>query len=415
MSPQSLSRQRRECDIDKLGSKYVDQDRELARQIHAVLTSVLKFHPPSAQASGHDADAEADSQEPAQAPSIDPHISSKTPLILPQLLIAGQATTPKDDLRHFLSTSPNILIATPGRLLELLSSPHVHCTQSTFEILILDEADRLLDMGFKTDLQKIIAKLPKQRRTGLFSATVGEAVDQIVRVGLRNPVKIAVKVRSKDGREDQNTPASLQMRYMVTKASEKWTSIFSVLSSLDPLPAKSIIYVSTCAAVDYWQHVLPSLLPIRSSNNGETKTKFQLIPLHGKQPQKHRQKNLARFADTTTSPTSPSILLTTDVAARGLDIPQVDLVLQYDPPTDPKNFLHRCGRAGRAGRKGLSILLVQPGREAEDYISFLEIRGTVLTPLSSGMRGSLSRPHPEARSAQSNSCKRKMEEAWCLR
>lgn len=76
----------------------------------------------------------------------------------------------------------------------------------------------------------------------------------------------------------------------------------------------------------------------------------------------------------------PSILLTTDVAARGLDIPQVDLVVQVDPPTDPKVFLHRCGRAGRAGRKGLSVILLQPGRE-EDYLAFLEIRKTPVTPL----------------------------------
>lgn len=78
--------------------------------------------------------------------------------------------------------------------------------------------------------------------------------------------------------------------------------------------------------------------------------------------------------------TTPSILLTTDVAARGLDIPQVDLVVQIDPPSDPKVFLHRCGRAGRAGRKGLSVVLLQPGRE-EDYLAFLEVRKTPVTPL----------------------------------
>ncbi|KAL9575896.1 MAG: hypothetical protein Q9212_007587, partial [Teloschistes hypoglaucus] len=86
--------------------------------------------------------------------------------------------------------------------------------------------------------------------------------------------------------------------------------------------------------------------------------------------------NFTTFSNTT----NPSILLTTDVAARGLDIPQVDLVIQIDPPTDPKNFLHRCGRAGRAGRKGLSVIFLHPGRE-EDYISFLEVRKTPVTAL----------------------------------
>lgn len=136
--------------------------------------------------------------------------------VVPQLLLGG-TTTPAQDLSHFLQHSPNLLISTPGRLLELLSSPHVHCPQSSFEVLVLDEADRLLDLGFKEDLQKILARLPKQRRTGLFSASVSEAVDQIVRVGLRNPVKIAVKVKGASGGDDRRTPA----RYFIANPSDR--------------------------------------------------------------------------------------------------------------------------------------------------------------------------------------------------
>ncbi len=131
---------------------------------------------------------------------------SSTLKVVPQLLLGG-STTPAQDLSHFLKHSPNLIISTPGRLLELLSSPHVHCPQSSFEVLVLDEADRLLDLGFKEDLQKILQRLPKQRRTGLFSASVSEAVDQIVRVGLRNPVKVAVKVKGIAGGDDRRTPA----------------------------------------------------------------------------------------------------------------------------------------------------------------------------------------------------------------
>ena len=127
------------------------------------------------------------------------------PKIIPQLLVGG-STSPTEDLRFFLQKSPNILVATPGRLLELLSSPHVHCPQSSFEVLIMDEADKLLDLGFKEDLQKILGRLPKQRRTGLFSASVSEALDQMIRVGLRNPVKIVVKVKNANGNEEQRTP-----------------------------------------------------------------------------------------------------------------------------------------------------------------------------------------------------------------
>ncbi len=334
-----------------VGAIIVSPTRELATQIHSVLVSLIGFHAPSA------AVLNADTEESTKHSAI--------LKIIPQLLLGG-TTPPAQDLSSFLKNSPNLLIATPGRLLELLSSPHVHCPQSSFEVLVLDEADRLLDLGFKDDLQKILARLPKQRRTGLFSASVSEAVGEIVRVGLRNPVKIAVKVKGVSGAEDRRTPVSLQMSYLLTRPSHKFPALLSLLSQLEPSPQKSIVYLSTCAAVDYFQHILSALLP----------SQFSLVPLHGKHPPNVRQKNFARFV----TALSPTILLTTDVAARGLDIPQVDLVVQIDPPSDPKVFLHRCGRAGRAGRKGLSLIFLQPGRE-EDYIPFLEIRKTPITLL----------------------------------
>lgn len=291
------------------------------------------------------------------------------PIVIPQLLSGGSTTTTAQDLSFFLRASPNVLISTPGRLVELLSSPHVHCPQSSFEVLILDEADRLLDLGFKADLQKILSRLPKQRRTGLFSASVSEAVGEIIRVGLRNPVKVAVKVKSlKTGGiiEERRTPASLQMSYLTTPASHKLPSLVQLLEKLEPRPQKSIVFLSTCAAVDYFSHILPVLLP----------EGFDLVPLHGKYEAKIRDKNFTKFLTSA----QPSVLLTTDVAARGLDFPQVDLVVQIDPPSDPKSFLHRCGRAGRAGRKGLSVIFLQPTEE--DYIPFLEVRKTPITPLA---------------------------------
>ena len=334
-----------------IGAIIVSPTRELATQIHSVLLSLLAFHQPSAELLNPSEDG-------------DQRRSTSTLSVLPQLLLGG-TTTPAQDLSRFLKNSPNLLISTPGRLLELLSSPHVHCPQNSFEILVLDEADRLLDLGFKDDLQKILGRLPKQRRTGLFSASVSEAVGEIVRVGLRNPVKIAVKVKSASG-DDKRTPASLQMSYLLTPPSHKFPALLSLLSQLQPTPQKAIIYLSTCAAVDYFQHILSALLP----------NQFSLIPLHGKHPSNVRQKNFSNYIKAIT----PTILLTTDVAARGLDIPQVDLVIQIDPPSDPKVFLHRCGRAGRAGRKGLSVIFLQPGRE-EDYIPFLEVRKTPITSL----------------------------------
>lgn len=338
----------------------ISPTRELATQIYRVLVSLINFHAPSAAFLAPQKDLEDQKQEQED-------VSSKTPIAAPQLLVGG-STSPTQDLSFFLDQSPNILIATPGRLLELLSSPHVHCPQSSFEVLILDEADRLLDLGFKDDLQKILSRLPKQRRTGLFSASVSEAVGQLVRVGLRNPVKIAVKVKSAvNGAADSRTPASLSMYYVVCPACHRFPAVNKILSGLATTPNKTIIYLSTCAAVDYLHHVLPSLLP----------PAFTMISLHGKHPPAVRSKNFNLFSSLTT----PSILLTTDVAARGLDIPQVDLILQIDPPNDPKVFLHRCGRAGRAGRRGMSILFLLPGRE-EDYVRFLGVRKTPVSLLS---------------------------------
>ncbi|KAF3491442.1 uncharacterized protein GIQ15_00959 [Arthroderma uncinatum] len=343
-----------------VGAIIVSPTRELAEQIYTVLLSLLAFHGPSASKL-----AQVDGKEPELDPETGKPYRSSALKVLPQLLLGG-TTTPAQDLSVFLNRSPNLLISTPGRLLELLSSPHVHCPQSSFEVLVLDEADRLLDLGFKDDLQKILGRLPKQRRTGLFSASVSEAVDQIVRVGLRNPIKIAVKVRGA-GAEDKRTPASLQMTYLTTRPSHRIPALSKLLSSISPAPQKSIIYFSTCAAVDYFSIILPSLLP----------STFTTVPLHGKHPSSVRQRNFTRF----TQSVAATILLTTDVAARGLDIPLVDLVVQLDPPADPKVYIHRCGRAGRAGRRGLSVLFLTSGRE-EDYVPFLAVRKTPATLFS---------------------------------
>jgi ATP-dependent RNA helicase DDX55/SPB4 len=347
----------------------ISPTRELATQIHTVLLSLLKFHAPSAALLDLPDEDDIEMVD-ADAPP-PPVFPASTLKVVPQLLLGG-SITPAQDLRSFLKKCPNILIGTPGRLLELVSSPHVHCPQSSFDALVLDEADRLLDLGFKDDLQRILSRLPKQRRTGLFSASVSEAVDQLVRVGLRNPVRIAVKVKTRvNGKvgeeltEDKKTPASLQMTYMLTPPSHKIPAIQKLLQTLQPQPQKTILYLATCFSVDYFQHVLPAILKGHA-----------IIPLHGKHPDKVRKRNFAKFVDSV----SPSILLTTDVAARGLDIPSVDLVLQIDPPSDPKTFIHRCGRAGRAGRRGIAVTFLTPGRE-EDYIDFLKVRQTPIQPL----------------------------------
>lgn len=367
-----------------VGAIIISPTRELATQIHSVLMSLLQFHAPSAAAIRPKDDEDEEMTDPNAPPR--PTFPASTPKVVPQLLLGG-TTTPAQDLSAFLRTSPNLLIATPGRLLELLSSPHVHCPQSAFELLIMDEADRLLDLGFSDTLQKILSRLPKQRRTGLFSASVSEALDQLVRVGLRNPVRIAVKVKSASGAHDKRTPASLQMAYLSTTPRMKLPALSRLLTQLPTTPQKTVLYVSTCATVDHYQHVLSEVLP----------KQFKIVPLHGKHPPNVRTKNFGRFVNSIDS----SILLTTDVAARGLDIPAVDLVVQLDPPSDPKTFLHRCGRAGRAGRRGLAVTFLSKGKE-EDYVEFLRIRKTPIAPLTS--------PAIEPTEEEANEATRKIRE-----
>ena len=178
----------------------------MATQIHGVLQSLLAFHGPSVSAM-----EPPDDDGSLIGTDVQSSTSSGLKVVV-QLLVGGDTPT-SQDLSNFLKNSPNLLVATPGRLLELLSSPHVKCPQSSFEVLVLDEADRLLDLGFREDLQKILGRLPKQRRTGLFSASVSDALGEIVRVGLRNPVKISVKVKGSDGGQDRRTPSRFAQWY----------------------------------------------------------------------------------------------------------------------------------------------------------------------------------------------------------
>ncbi|KAK2071032.1 hypothetical protein P8C59_005489 [Phyllachora maydis] len=296
--------------------------RELAQQIYDVTRELISFH--------------AESRELfVYANNGEKRPESASRVVVPQLLVGG-TTKAMQDLSQFLSLSPNLLIATPGRLAELLASAHCKTPASSFEVLVLDEADRLLDLGFSQALSTLLSFLPKQRRTGLFSASMSDAVQELIKVGMLYPHKITVRVRSSKGGliEERKTPLALQMSYVRVPASKKLPMLCRLLETLQPQPNKSICFASTCFAVKYWHQVLPALLP----------SGVALMPLHGKLEPKVRIRNFERFVRSS----GPAVLLATDVAARGLDIPAVDLVLQLDPPQDVSVFVHRCGRAGRA-------------------------------------------------------------------
>ncbi|KAK4277794.1 hypothetical protein QN277_015735 [Acacia crassicarpa] len=257
----------------------------------------------------------------------------------------------------------NILIGTPGRLYDIMDRMDILDFKG-LEILILDEADRLLDMGFQKQINSIISLLPKLRRTGLFSATQTEAVEELSKAGLRNPVRVEVRAESKSVNDpaasqqptSSRTPAGLQIEYMECSGEKKPSQLVDIL--VKNRSKKMIIYFMTCACVDYWGLVLPRLSALKG---------FSLIPLHGKMKQAAREKALASFTSL-----SNGILLCTDVAARGLDIPGVDCIVQYDPPQDPNVFIHRVGRTARLGKQGHAIVFLLP--KEESYVEFLRVR-----------------------------------------
>lgn len=281
--------------------------------------------------------------------------------VKPILLVGGAEV--KSDMKKIEEEGANLLIGTPGRLYDIMDRMDILDLRS-LEILILDEADRLLDMGFQKQITSVISRLPKLRRTGLFSATQTEAVEELSKAGLRNSVRVEVRAETKSMDSSPSssrsvsskTPSGLLLEYLECEADKKSSQLVDLL--VKNKSKKIIIYFMTCACVDYWGVVLPCLDSLKGRS---------LIPLHGQMKQAAREKALASFTTL-----SSGILLCTDVAARGLDIPGVDCVIQYDPPQDPDVFIHRVGRTARLGRQGSSIVFLSPKEEA--YIEFQRIR-----------------------------------------
>ncbi|KAJ2877048.1 ATP-dependent rRNA helicase spb4 [Coemansia asiatica] len=242
-------------------------------------------------------------------------------------------------------------------------------------------------MGFEASITAILSVLPKQRRTGLFSATMSDALGQLVRTGLRNPARVQVQVQGKNGAgTDMRIPSTLRIEYLVCPPDRKMAQILRLIQN--SVAQKYIVYFSSCASVDYFFKLFKRLLsPSPESVPGgkpafteERKMAKQFIntqfpisvhSLHGQMVQKRRQ---ATFEAFTKLPVGEAgILLSTDLASRGLDIPDVDCVIQWDPPNDPKSFAHRCGRTARAGRSGQALVFLNPGPE-ETYVDLLNLR-----------------------------------------
>jgi ATP-dependent RNA helicase DDX47/RRP3 len=231
-----------------------------------------------------------------------------------------------------LGKKPHVVVATPGRLLDHLENTKGFSLRQ-LKYLVMDEADRLLDLDFGPILDKILKILPRDgRKTYLFSATMSSKVESLQRASLQNPVRVAVSV------DKYQTVSTLIQRYLFIPHKHKDLYLIHVLNEL--AGQTGIIFTRT---VNEAQRVSILL----------RKLGFSAIPIHGQLSQQARLAALNKFRAK-----SKSLLVASDVAARGLDIPSVDLVVNFDLPHDSKTYIHRVGRTARAGKSGNAISFV---------------------------------------------------------
>lgn len=233
-----------------------------------------------------------------------------------------------------LGNGVNILVATPGRLLDHLQNTTDFMFRN-LQCLVIDEADRILEVGFEEEIKQIIRILPKKRQTMLFSATQTKRIEDLARISLKKmPLYIGV-----DDEKDQATVEGLEQGYVVCPSEKRFLLLFTFLKR--NRDKKIMVFFSTCMSVKYHFELLNYIdLPC--------------MAIHGRQKQTKRTTTFFQFCNE-----EKGILLCTDVAARGLDIPEVDWIVQYDPPDDPKEYIHRVGRTARGvNGKGHALLIL---------------------------------------------------------
>ncbi|PWA41959.1 DEAD-box ATP-dependent RNA helicase 51 [Artemisia annua] len=282
--------------------------RELAIQTHKVATDLLKYH---SQTLG--------------------------------LVIGGAAR--KTEAERIVK-GVNILVATPGRLLDHLQNTKGFIYKN-LKCFVIDEADRILEANFEEEMKQIIRILPKTRQTALFSATQTKKVEDLARLSFQNtPVYIDVDI----GRS-RVTNEGLQQGYCVVPSAKRFLLLYSFLKR--NLSKKVMVFFSSCNSVKFHSELL-------------TYIHVDCFDIHGKQKQNKRTSTFFDFCKA-----EKGILLCTDVAARGLDIPAVDWIVQYDPPDEPKEYIHRVGRTARGeGAKGNALLFLIP--EELLFLSYLK-------------------------------------------
>lgn len=287
-------------ELDGLGALILSPTRELAIQIFEVLRKVGRYHSFSAG-----------------------------------LVIGGKSLQEEQERLGRM----NILVCTPGRMLQHLDQTAAFEIDN-LQMLVLDEADRILDMGFQGTVDAIVEHLPKERQTMLFSATQTKKVSDLARLSLQDPEYVAVHESASSA-----TPSTLQQHYIVTSLPDKLDTLWSFIRS--NLKAKILVFLSSGKQVRFVYEGLRHLQP-----------GISLLHLHGRQKQGARLDITKKF-----SSAQHACLFATDVAARGLDFPAVDWVIQHDCPEDADTYIHRVGRTARYERDGRAVLFLEPSEE----------------------------------------------------
>ena len=235
-----------------------------------------------------------------------------------------------------LARDAHVIVATPGRLQDLLDRRLV--TLDAVEILVLDEADRMLDMGFKPQVDKLVRRVPSNRQTMFFSATLDGEVGILARAYTSSPSRFEAELPA------ELSYGEIEHRFVSVDQSTKVQTLVELLAKNTGL---TLVFVRTKRGADRLVHRLA-----RQGVKAES--------LHGDMSQSSRRRALDRFEQGRVS-----VLVATDVAARGLDIDDVEHVINFDPPEEDKGYLHRTGRTGRAGRSGIAVTFVLPEQQAD--------------------------------------------------
>jgi ATP-dependent RNA helicase RhlE len=248
------------------------------------------------------------------------------------VILGGVGRRPQEER---MRRGPDIVVGTPGRIRDLMNTKHLRLDQVTH--FVLDEADRMLDLGFIRDIRAIAASVPPQRQSLLFSATMPQEVNQLAQTFLRNPTRVEIT-------PEVRTPQKIEQHVHFVQAAEKRGLLTQLLE--DPALERVIVFTRTKhGANKVCEHL--------------TAARVQAEALHGNKSQSAREKSLDRFRSG-----RARVLVATDIASRGIDVTGISHVINFDLPVEPESYVHRIGRTARAGTSGIAISFCDPAERS---------------------------------------------------